>query len=79
MAVKSLYESYADTCDVKMESYRADNERFAELSFLMAVKVAQHTIDFCAVSAHHQNGVIKWHFQFLTTKALTILLHAKRH
>ena len=79
LAAKEAYESHADTCRVKVSSYRADNGRFAEKSFCEAVKMAQQTIDFCAVGAHHQNGIIERHLQSLTTKARTILLHAKRH
>ena len=53
LAAKVAYESHADTCGVKVSSYRADNGRFAEKSFREAVKRAQQTIDFCAVGAHH--------------------------
>ena len=65
LAAKEAYESHADTCGVKERSYRADNGRFAERSFREAVNQAQQKIDFCAVGAHHQNGVIERHFQSL--------------
>ena len=76
---KEAYESHADTCRVKVSSYRADNGRFAERSFVEAIRNAQQTIDFCAVGAHHQNGVIERHFQTLSTRVRIILLHAKRY
>ena len=79
LAAKNMFESHAASCGVKVKSYRADNGRFAEKSFIDAISSAQQTIDFCAVGAHHQNGVIERHFQTLSSKARTILLHAKRH
>ena len=69
----------AESCGVKIKSYRADNGRFAEKSFRDAGVGAQQVIDYCAVGAHHQNGVVERHFQSLSTKVRTILLHAKRH
>ena len=79
LAAKLAFENHADTCDVKIKSYRADNGRFAEKSFRDSVKIARQTIDFCAVGAHHQNGIIERHFQRLSSQSRTILLHAKRH
>ena len=64
---------------LKIKSFRADNGRFAEKSFLDAVKEAHQTIDFCGVRAHHQNGIIERHLQRLTSRLRTILLHAERH
>ena len=79
LVAKLSFESHATTSGVDVKSYRADNGRFAEKSFLDAVKEAHQTIDFCAVGGHHQNGVIERHFQRLTSSARAILLHAKRH
>ena len=75
---KIAFEGHADTCGVKIASYRADNGRFAEKSFRDTVEEAQQSIDFCATGAHHQNGVIERHFQTLSPRSRTILLHAKR-
>ena len=79
LAAKNPFETHAATCGVKISSYRVDNGIFAEKSFRDAVKMAHQTIDFCAVGAHHQNGIIERHFQTLSSKAKTLLLHAKRH
>ena len=79
VAAKLAFESNAESCGVQIKSYRADNGRFAEKCFTGAVTQAQQTIDFCAVGAHHQNGVIERNFQILSTKVSTILLHAKRN
>ena len=79
LAAKISFESHADTCGVDVKLYRADNGRFAKKGFLDAIKEAHQTIDFCGVGAHHQNGVIERHFQRLTSRARTMLLHSKRH
>ena len=76
---KNNFENHAQTCGVQIKLCRAENGRFAEKSFRDAVSAAQQTIDFCTVSAHHQNGLIERHFQTLATRTRTILLHAKRH
>ena len=79
LAAKHSFESHADSCNVSVKSYRADNGRFAEKSFRDAIKEARQTIDFCAVGTHNQNGIIERHFQRLSSSARTLLLHAKRH
>ena len=76
---KIAFEGHADTCDVRIDSYRADNERFAENSFWDAIDEAPQSIDFCAVGAHHQNVVIERHFQTQSSQSRTILLHAKQY
>ena len=73
------FASDANSCGVKIQTYQADNGRFTERNFCEAIKEAQQTIDFFTVGADHQNSIIRRHFQSLTTKALTILLHAKQH
>ena len=75
LAAKTAFDSYAQSCGMRIESYRTNNGRFAEMNFRDAVAGAQQTIDHCAVGAHHQNGVIERHFQTISTKVRTILLH----
>ena len=79
LAAKHAFELYANTCGVLIRGYRADNGRFAEESFRDDVRYAKQDINFCAVGAHHQNGIIEQHFQRLSSQARIILLHAKRH
>ena len=79
LAAKISFEAYAKSCAIDIRSYRADNGRFAEKSFVDAVNDCHQTIDFCVVSGHHQNGIIERHFQRLSSQARTVLLHAKRH
>ena len=79
LASKHAFEAHAKSCGVNVKAYRADNGSFAEKSFRDDVRNAQQKIDFCAVGAHHQNGIIERHFQKLSSQARIILLHAKRH
>ena len=79
LAAKRYFENHANQCGVRIESYRADNDRFAEKSFRDAVKLAGQIIDFCAVGTHNQNGIIERHFQRMSSHARTLILHAKRH
>ena len=79
VAAKISFESHAESHGVTIQSYHADNGWFAEQRFLDSVNEANQTIDFCTVGAHHQNGLIERHFQQLTSRARTILLHAKCH
>lgn len=60
LAANQAFETLSDSCGVQVKSYRADNGRFAEKSFLDAVKEAHQTIDFCGVGAHH-NVIIERH------------------
>ena len=79
LEAKQAFETHSDSCGVDIKSYRADNGRYAEKSFVDAIKDAHQTIDFCGVGAHHQNGIIERHLQRRTSRSRTILLHAKRH
>ena len=59
LQTKYDFEHLSGMCNVKVQSYHADNGRFAERSFLNDVKgCLQHTT-FCGVGAHHQNEISK--------------------
>ena len=45
-----------------MESYQADNGKFAELSFREAISEVNQVIAFCGVGFYHQNEIIKRYF-----------------
>ena len=53
LSAKHAFEAHAESCGVKIKSYRADNGLFAEKYFRDDVKHAKQNIDFCAVGAHH--------------------------
>ena len=63
----------------KIESWHADNGRYAEKDFKEAVSFADQTITFCGVGAHHQNGIAEAAIKKDTLQARTLLLHAKRY
>ena len=78
-ASKNAFERHMSDFGHKVKSFHADNGRFAEKQFRESVKLAQQTISFCAVGAHHQNGIIERHIGLLTSHSRILLLHAKRH
>ena len=79
LLAKSSYEWHATEGGVSINSYRADNGCFADAGFQKAIKESNQTITFCAVGAHHQNGIVKQRIKELTLISWTLLLHAKGH
>ena len=76
---KKAYERRAASYGVKVKRYHADNGRQAEQIFLDAVEDANQDIKFCAVGAHHQNGIAESQIKILTLVARTLLLHECWH
>ena len=75
---KSAYERFLQSVGVTAQAYHADNGRFADKGFIDACRTNQQLITFCAVGAHHQNGIAERYIKSLTLGARTLLLHAKR-
>ena len=61
-----------------VKHYHADNGAFAHKGFLDEVNCKDQKITFCAVGAHHQNGIIENKNKMLTLSAQTLLLHGIR-
>ncbi len=59
LLAKLAFERDASDGGVSIISYRADNGRFADAGFQKAIKDANQSITFCAVGAHHQNGIVE--------------------
>jgi hypothetical protein len=59
LLAKTAFERHASKGGVTIHSYQADNGRFADSGFQQAIKEASQTITFCAVGAHHQNGIVE--------------------
>ena len=57
-----------------VKHYHADNGAFAHKGFLDEVNWKDQKITFCAVGAHHQNGIMKHKNKMLTLAASTFLL-----
>ena len=57
LLAKTAFERHANKGGVSISAYRADNGRFSDAGFQKAIKDANQTITFCAVGAHHQNGI----------------------
>jgi len=76
---KASYERHANTFDVAIDQYRADNGKFAKQEFRNEIQRCLQEITFCGVVAHHQNGLVERGIKDLTLITRTLLLHAKRH
>ena len=57
LEAKQAYEQHASSHGVDVIHYRADNGQFSNPEFLKAVESSDQHISFCAVGAHHQNGI----------------------
>jgi len=79
LLAKASFERHANEGGVTIDSYRADNGRFADSGFQQAIKDCNQKITYCAVGAHHQNGIVERRIKELTLISRTLLLHAKRH
>ena len=63
---------------IALSSTIADNGAFAHKGFLDEVNRKDQRITFCAVGAHHQNGIIENKNKMLTLAARTLFLHGIR-
>lgn len=78
LQAKLGYERFAASHGVKLQSFRTDNGVFAEKFFRDNVSESSQTISYCAVGAHHQNGLAEREIRTLTEGARANLLHAQR-
>jgi hypothetical protein len=78
LAAKLGFERLAASHGVDIKAFHADNGIFAEKVFRDDVSNSNQTISYCAVGAHHQNGLVERHIGTLTHGARTNLLHAQR-
>ena len=74
---KHTFERKAAQYGVRIKHYHADNGIFAASDFQKEVNTAGQTISFCAVNAHHQNGIAEKRIRDLTDQARSMLLDAQ--
>ena len=79
LLAKTSFEWHANEGGVNIDSYRADSGRFADSRFQQAVKDCNQKITYCAVGAHHQNGIVEQRIKDLTLISWMLNLHAKHH
>jgi hypothetical protein len=79
LLAKTSFERFASNGGVTINSYQANNGQFADAGFQQAIKDANQTITFCAVGAHHQNGIVERCIKELMLISCTLLLHVKHH
>ena len=78
LIAKRQFECEMNKHNVRVQSCRADNGRFAEKAFKDEVAKSNQIITYCGVGAHHQNGSIEHYIGKITTRSRVMLLHAKR-
>jgi len=66
LLAKTSFERHANEGGVNIDSYCADNGRLADSRFQQAVKDCNQKITYCAVGAHHQNGIVERRIKELT-------------
>ena len=76
---KIEFERLCERYGVRVQAYHSDNGRFAEKTFVTAVKNAGQDITQCGVGAHHQNGIAERFIKTLSTRGRTMLQHAYLH
>ncbi len=79
LLAKSSFEQHANEVGISINAYCANNGCFEDAGFQKAIKEANQSITFCAVGAHHQNGIVERRIKDLTLISWTLLLHAKKH
>jgi hypothetical protein len=60
------FEQHANEGGITISSYCADNGQFADSGLQQAVKDSNQKITYCAVGAHHQNGIVERRIKDLT-------------
>ena len=78
LEAKAAYERLIRSYGYSVKHYHADNGRFADTTFQLAVAHADQRISFCGVGSHHQNGIVENRIKTLTETARILLLHAQR-
>ena len=79
LQAKRSFEKVAQSFNVNIKKYRADNGRFADLAFKADIERCNQSITYCGVGAHHQNGIAESYIHDLSDGGRILLLHAKRH
>ena len=78
LGAKLGHEHVAASYGVTIRGFHADNMRFDDINFKSLYINAGQQLTFCAVGAHHQNGIAENKIKQVCNGARTILLHTKR-
>ena len=78
LEAKLGYERFAKSHGVTLQSFHSDSGVFVEKTFQDALDDTDQTITFCAVGAHHQNGLAEREIRTMTEGSRANLLHAQR-
>lgn len=75
VAACQAFEAKAQDMGVQIKHYHCDNGRFVDNAFKNHC-LGRINLDYCAVNAHHQNGIVKGYIRKLSDGARTSLWHA---
>ena len=75
---KQAMERYAQTRNISIKAYHADNGIFKAKEWVQACHDARQQLTFAAVGAHHANGKAERRIRELQELARTQLIHANR-
>jgi len=73
---KMAFERVAKDHGVRISHYHADNGLYDTKLFKESIRVADQTLSFCGVNAHHQNGIAERRIKDINEGSRTALLHA---
>lgn len=77
IAARKAYLVFCRRYCVTPKHFHADNGIFAARAFREDVERTGHTLSFCGVNAHHQNGHAEKRIRDLQDQARTAMLHAQ--
>ena len=69
------FERIVKSHGVNIHYYHADKGLFDTFKFKAKVATSNHTMSFCGVNAHHQNGKAENRVKDVTIGTMTLLLH----
>ena len=74
---KHVFEAYCRQHGYQVQHYHCDNGHFADNGWMADAAHISHTIRFCGINAHHQNGLAKKAIGDLQEQARKTLLDTK--
>ena len=73
---KQAMKRDANTCGVKVKSFRANNSTFKSAESRLELENDGHNISFCGVRSHHHNGIAKIYIGTMVEKTRKVLLNS---
>jgi hypothetical protein len=71
LLAKHAYEHFLALLGVERKAHHVDNGQFADKGFRDDCTSSNHTITFCGVGSHHQNGIAEHKIKDITLGSQT--------